>query len=113
MRFRIGIGALLIVLPFVAWLQSGTFTCSWRAEFGVPCPGCGIQRGIASLCNGNVVSAFINYPPLGSLAIVYALLATAVLYSGQRERIVEHALPAASFAASVVLVGNWILQLTR
>lgn len=48
-------------------------TCFYREHLGVECPGCGIQRAILKLMEGDIVGSIKMYPPL------FLLLSTLVL----------------------------------
>lgn len=59
--------------------------CPFYALTGLKCPGCGSQRAIHYLFNGNVVSAFIIHPLL-VLSIPYLLLAAYFEYMGGKKK---------------------------
>lgn len=58
-------------------LDAGPVLCLFRRFTGIPCPGCGLTRGVARLLRGEVRQAFALHP----LAPVIALEA-AVLWAG-------------------------------
>ncbi len=60
---------------FIHFLERNMGTCSWKNNFGVPCMGCGMQRGFILLLKGEFVEAFKMYPPIYSLLIMFAFLA--------------------------------------
>lgn len=39
-------------------------TCFYKKNFGVECPGCGTQRALLKLLEGDIVGSFKMYPPL-------------------------------------------------
>lgn len=41
---------------------------------GIPCPGCGVQRAIMELINGDFLQAFKAYPPLIPVALMTIFL---------------------------------------
>lgn len=60
------------------WLTDGPILCPVRLLTGVPCPGCGMTRAVASCVLGDWMGAFHHHPlavPLLGLAVVTALLA--------------------------------------
>lgn len=48
-------------------------TCSYKSTFGVECLGCGTQRSILALLQGDIVGAFIFNPgvPLFILTLLF------------------------------------------
>ncbi|RZL50815.1 MAG: DUF2752 domain-containing protein [Pedobacter sp.] len=47
---------------FIHWLEHNLLTCPFKANTGLDCPGCGIQRSILALMQGDVVTSFKLYP---------------------------------------------------
>ena len=57
---------------FFHWLKHHLLTCPFKASTGLDCPGCGIQRSVLALMQGDVISSFKLYPatiPIISLLI--------------------------------------------
>ena len=48
--------------------------CGFKQLTGHECPGCGFQRSVASLANGDLTSSFVFYPPLALILILFFLL---------------------------------------
>ncbi|WP_124981093.1 DUF2752 domain-containing protein [Nonlabens xiamenensis] len=44
--------------------DSWMLPCMSKQMFGMDCPGCGIQRSISLLLQGNIVDSFLMYPGL-------------------------------------------------
>jgi len=65
----------------VGWLFSGMPTplCPFHAITGLPCPSCGMTRGIRCLLHGNFAAAFF-FNPLGMTALMG--IAVYVIYAG-------------------------------
>jgi len=49
---------------FIDWLEKRQFPCFYKSVFGIECPGCGIQRAILALMQGDFVGSFKLYPAL-------------------------------------------------
>ncbi|HRN56860.1 MAG TPA: DUF2752 domain-containing protein [Agriterribacter sp.] len=58
------------------WLEARMLTCPSVKYWDMECPGCGMQRSLIALLNGNLLSSLELYPALLPLVIlvVYALL---------------------------------------
>ena len=50
-------------LVFVQWLQGHLLPCPFKYVTGIDCPGCGFQRAVLALIQGNLHQSFIIYPP--------------------------------------------------
>ncbi len=48
--------------------------CLNKKLFGVECPGCGIQRAVALIFEGDFVGAFKMYPAIYTLLLLFAFL---------------------------------------
>lgn len=87
--------------------------CPFYLLTGLKCPGCGSQRAIHYLFNGNIGSAFLVHPLL-VLAIPYLLLAVYFEYLGgkrkyptMRKRLFG---VKAIIIILVIVLGYWILR---
>ena len=77
-----GVSYLLFVfIPFAIYARAndgfangGGIPCIWKTVTGIPCPGCGLTRSIASLSNFDLIGS-IRYNVEGLLITVFALLA--------------------------------------
>lgn len=45
-----------------------------KTWFKLPCPGCGVQRSIWELLNGNIYNSIIEYPPLFTIILMILIL---------------------------------------
>lgn len=52
------------------WLNHHLLTCPFKANFGVDCPGCGLQRSVLALLKGNLIESFKFYPATIPLIIL-------------------------------------------
>ena len=48
--------------------------CGFKKLTGHDCPGCGFQRSVASLAEGDLSTSFEFYPPLALIFILFFLL---------------------------------------
>ena len=62
------------LLNMVSWLESHQLPCLFRQVTHIDCPGCGFQRSLILLLQGNVVDSFIMYPALMPIMLLFAML---------------------------------------
>ncbi|MEH6680897.1 MAG: DUF2752 domain-containing protein [Sediminicola sp.] len=55
--------------------------CANKKIFGVECPGCGIQRSISLLLQGDLWGAFLMYPAIYTLILLMGFLLVDNFYS--------------------------------
>lgn len=61
-----------LFLMFISWLEAHLLACPFKSHTGIDCPGCGLQRAILSLMQGDVADSFKLYPaaiPMVALAL--------------------------------------------
>jgi hypothetical protein len=61
---------------FVEWLKHHLLTCPSKQFFHVDCPGCGLQRSLVSLLEGDLLKSFQLYP--ATIPILFCLISTAL-----------------------------------
>lgn len=61
---------------YFPYCQSGPNLCIWKNLLGLPCPGCGLTRGVCFLVRGNWAEA-ARFNPLSFLAV--GILASNIL----------------------------------
>jgi len=95
----LGLAAALALLP-----GHDTVACPLRAATGVPCPFCGMTRGVAHALRGDLGGAFALNP--GSLLLVFGAIALVALVRRPTIRV-----PA--WAPVVLIVALWSFQLAK
>lgn len=63
-----------IILVFLLALDNYMLPCFSKQLFGMDCPGCGLQRAIIFLINGEFVAAFKMYPAIYTLILLAGTL---------------------------------------
>ncbi len=59
-------------LMFIKWLQNHLIPCPFKYLTGIDCPGCGFQRSVIALIQGNFHKSFLLYPPAIPLLLLFA-----------------------------------------
>ena len=55
-------------------MKADMLPCLNKQILGVECPGCGIQRAISYLLDGNFITAFETYPAIYTLILFFGVL---------------------------------------
>ena len=56
------------------WLKDHLLPCPFKYFTGIDCPGCGFQRSVLALLQGNLLDSFKLYPPTIPLLLAFAYL---------------------------------------
>ncbi|MES2379286.1 MAG: DUF2752 domain-containing protein [Bacteroidota bacterium] len=56
---------------FINWLQNNLIPCPFKYITGIDCPGCGFQRSLLALIQGNLRNSFHLYPPTIPLLLFF------------------------------------------
>jgi hypothetical protein len=59
-------------LGFIHWLQNHLIPCPFKYLTGIDCPGCGFQRSVIALVQGDIQKSFALYPPAIPLLLFFA-----------------------------------------
>ncbi|HYD22726.1 MAG TPA: DUF2752 domain-containing protein [Flavipsychrobacter sp.] len=62
------------------WLQRHMFTCPSKKLFYLDCPGCGLQRSLLALLQGDLSASWNLYPPLLFIMATVIFLALHVAF---------------------------------
>ncbi|MFI5139848.1 MAG: DUF2752 domain-containing protein [Sphingobacteriales bacterium] len=58
-------------LVFINWLQNHLIPCPFKYLTGIDCPGCGFQRSVLALFQGDLHKSFTLYPPTIPLLLFF------------------------------------------
>ncbi|HVW14816.1 MAG TPA: DUF2752 domain-containing protein [Mucilaginibacter sp.] len=58
-------------LGFLKWLQGHLLICPFKYLTGIDCPGCGFQRSVLALVQGDMHQSFALYPPAIPLLLFF------------------------------------------
>jgi hypothetical protein len=91
LRFAGG-AALLVAATRPSIVRNVGLSCPFRALTGVPCPFCGLTRGVVAAVHGDVVRALLLNP--ASVVVVLSVVALLLLWRLPRVMLPMWALPA-------------------
>lgn len=64
----------VFVLYMIDWLENHLIPCFFKSNFGVECPGCGIQRAFIALLRGHIRESIHYHPALIPILITLVVL---------------------------------------
>lgn len=59
-------------MSWIDWIEQHLLPCPSKSFLGVDCPGCGMQRSMIELLNGNFMESLKTYP--GLLPVLFTLI---------------------------------------
>ncbi|MGB9745690.1 MAG: DUF2752 domain-containing protein [Bacteroidales bacterium] len=62
------------------WLSLHSLPCPYMKFFGIPCPGCGMQRAFAELLRGHIFESIRLYPALIPLLFLLVFLILHIVF---------------------------------
>ncbi len=68
----IGLNIFCSQLVFINWLQNHLLRCPFKYLTGIDCPGCGFQRSVLALIQGDIHKSFMLYPATIPLLLFFA-----------------------------------------
>ena len=71
-------------MGIINWLESNMLTCPYKKFFGIDCLGCGMQRSILALLNGNFIESFYWYPALLPMLFMFLFLVLHLIFKFKR-----------------------------
>ncbi|WP_257666528.1 DUF2752 domain-containing protein [Parapedobacter tibetensis] len=103
-----GLALVVCSLEGSSWLQTFLLPCPFKAVTDVDCPGCGFQRSLFALAQGNWAESYQLYPPTIPLLVVflYALLKWAFGFDKR-----DTAMKIMAVACGWFVIGVYVLKL--
>ncbi|GGW31311.1 DUF2752 domain-containing protein [Arenibacter certesii] len=65
---------------YLLQLENYMLPCLNKEIFGIDCPGCGIQRAISFILEGNFISAFRMFPAIYTIILLIAFLGFSLFF---------------------------------
>jgi len=71
--YFIGLLFLTVEKGLLPWLKTHLLACPIKQHLGIDCPGCGFQRSVLALFEGDLLNSFKLYPPTMPLIALFLL----------------------------------------
>jgi len=92
----------------IEWLERHMLPCPVKQTIGFNCPGCGMQRAIIELLQGNIIESFQSYPALLPLIAMFIFLALHLKFDYKHGALI---LKIAFIINAIIISLNYILNL--
>ena len=89
------------------WIKSHQMQCYFKNNYGVECPGCGIQTSFILLLEGEIIESVHAYP--GLIPMLISLLFI-FLYINLKKNWIEKVLIISLISTIVIIMGSFLLK---
>ncbi len=93
--------------PLTNWLEGNLLSCPTKQITGIDCLGCGLQRSVIHLIQGEFTLAFKMYAPIFPIILTFLFLTIHLLLNKNWSRM---ALKIGYFASALAILTNYILK---
>lgn len=88
-------------------LEDYMLPCLNKKLFGLDCMGCGLQRSVALICQGNFIDAFYMYPAIYTLILLFTVIA---INTFKNFKSANKIITILAILNVIIIVGNFILK---
>lgn len=92
----------------IDWLKEHSRPCFYKKNFGFECPGCGFQRAVIELLQGNIIESIKNYPALIPLILTFTMLLLHLVFRLKNGALIIKIL---FFISVSLIIGNFVIKL--
>jgi Protein of unknown function (DUF2752) len=85
--------------------------CSIKATFDIPCPGCGMRRGLDAAYHLDFSEMISVYPPLVPFLILYVFIGLNILFKNHRYLFRERQYLIIFFLVLITVLVHWLYEL--
>lgn len=89
-------------------LENYMLPCMNKRIFGIDCPGCGIQRSISYLLEGNFIASFKIYPAIYTIILLLGFIALSQLFDIKNAFKIKIYL---LYLNAVIIIGSYIYKM--
>ena len=92
----------------ILFLDQHMMSCFWLKNFGMICPGCGMQRALIAMLQGNLIESFKLYPALIPTIVMLSTLILHLIFKWRKGHVT---LKWMYFVTITFIVTNFIIKL--
>lgn len=92
---------------FTLSIENYMLPCFTKKLFGFDCPGCGLQRSLVHLVNGEFGAAFEMYPAIYPMLVLFSFIAFDKMFSFKFSNVITILLMVTTVATILI---NYILK---
>jgi hypothetical protein len=94
--------------PLYLSIEDYMLPCLNKKMFGIDCPGCGIQRSLVHVVEGEFVPAFEMYPAIYTLILFGFMILLNIKY---KHKYIENIIRVLAIANVVIIFGSYIIKM--
>ncbi len=64
----------------IKWSNEFMIPCFFKETAGIACPGCGLQRGVIQMLEGNIMESLQVFPPLLPMIFMISILLVGIKF---------------------------------
>jgi hypothetical protein len=95
-------------MSLIQWLKETALPCQVKSTTGVSCPGCGFQRSVIALLEGDLWTSIQHYPALIPLILTFFLALLTAIYNKPK---MHQWLLRLTILDAALLIGAWLSKL--
>jgi len=92
----------------IIWLENNQQSCFYRQNFGIYCPGCGLQTAFISFLKCNFYESFLAYPALIPLIFTFSFL---FFYILTKKEIIFKIVKYLLFSDLILILCNYLIKI--
>jgi len=93
----------------IQWLQNHLLACPFKKLTGIDCPGCGFQRSVIALLQGNLKQSLSYYP--ATIPLLIAVLFTLIEMRFKFDK-KQHLKTSLYIFAAFIVAGSYVLKMS-
>ncbi len=88
-------------------LEEYMLPCLNKKLFGFDCMGCGLQRSISLICQGNFIDAFYMYPAIYTLFLLFGVI---IINTFKNFKYANKIIIILAILNVTIIIGNFIIK---
>jgi hypothetical protein len=95
--------------PF-KWLKNNLIPCPFKKLTGIDCPGCGFQRSVIALVQGNLKESFHLYPAAIPLLVLLVFSTLDIRYAFSKSHFIKKSL---YVIIGILVTGSYLIKMSN